>query len=60
MSPPHQLVAMPRDAEQYAALLYGALRRADSSGCARIIIERPDQSGGAWDAVADRLARATA
>ena len=60
VSPPHQLVAMPRDAEQYAALLYGALRRADSSGCARIIIERPDQSGGAWDAVADRLARATA
>ncbi len=58
--PPHRLVPMPRDGEQYAALLYGALRRADASGCARIVIERPEQSGGAWDAVADRLARATA
>ena len=58
--PPHRLVPMPRDGDQYAALLYGALRRADASGCARIVIERPEQAGGAWDAVADRLARATA
>ncbi|MBM4051522.1 MAG: threonylcarbamoyl-AMP synthase [Planctomycetes bacterium] len=57
---PHLLVPMPRDAEQYAAILYGALRRADASGYARIVIERPEQSGGAWDAVTDRLARATA
>jgi L-threonylcarbamoyladenylate synthase len=57
---PHQLLAMPRDGEQYAALLYGALRRADASGCTRIVIERPEHVGGFWDAVADRLARATA
>ncbi len=57
---PHRLMPMPRDGEQYAALLYGALRRADASGCARIVIERPEHSGGAWDAIADRLARATA
>lgn len=57
---PHALIPMPRDPEQYAALLYGALRRADASGCPRIVIERPQHSGGAWDAIADRLARATA
>jgi len=58
--PPHRLVPMPRDGEQYAAILYGALRRADASGCSRIVIERPEHGGGAWDAIADRLARATA
>ncbi|MBM4110619.1 MAG: threonylcarbamoyl-AMP synthase [Phycisphaerae bacterium] len=57
---PHSLLPMPRDGEQYAALLYGALRRADALGCARIVIERPEQTGGAWDAIADRLSRATA
>jgi L-threonylcarbamoyladenylate synthase len=57
---PHVAIAMPDDDEAYARRLYGALRDADALGCERILIERPPHSGGLWDAVHDRLRRATA
>jgi len=56
---PHLRVEMPADADGYAAEIYGALRRADESGCDRIVIERPMQQHGVWSAIQDRLRRAT-
>lgn len=58
--PPHAVIAMPPDAALYAARLYSALREADSQGASLILIERPEASGSAWDAIRDRLVRATA
>jgi L-threonylcarbamoyladenylate synthase len=59
----HKTLEMPADAIGYASSLYRALREADASGAALIVIERPP-SGGAdadiWTAIHDRLARATA
>lgn len=59
----HKMIEMPADAIGYASSLYRALREADASGAALIVIERPP-SGGAdaeiWTAIHDRLARATA
>ncbi len=57
---PHVRVAMPPEADGYASQLYDALRRADLTGCSRILIERPPASPGLWSAIHDRLARATA
>ena len=49
----------PADAEDYARLLYTNLRRLDALSAREIRVEPvPDES--AWDAVRDRLARATA
>lgn len=55
----HHVIPMPDGADAYAARLYDALREADAVGAARILIERPSQAGGVWDAVHDRLRRAT-
>jgi L-threonylcarbamoyladenylate synthase len=48
---------MPRDAEAYAAKLYGALRELDTAGCDEILVEAPPDAP-AWAAVRDRLTRA--
>jgi L-threonylcarbamoyladenylate synthase len=48
---------MPRDAEAYAARLYGALRELDTTGCDEILVEAPPDAP-AWAAVRDRLTRA--
>lgn len=56
---PHVRIVMPPEADGYATQLYDALRRADSTGCSRIIIEAPPTSAGVWMAIRDRLARAT-
>ncbi len=56
---PHVRIDMPSDADGYAAAIYDALRRADESGCERIVIERPVQQHGLWSAIHDRLQRAT-
>jgi L-threonylcarbamoyladenylate synthase len=57
--PPHRIIQMPRDAASYAALLYDALRRADTVCPVRILIETPPESTGLWRSVHDRLKRAT-
>lgn len=53
---------MPNEPEAYAAHLYAALRRADELRPRTILIERPpiEQDPDAWEAVTDRLTRATA
>lgn len=62
---PHIAIEMPVRAEEYAAALYARLREADAAGAARILIEQPAVHGGdadtpIWEAIADRLRRATA
>lgn len=60
LSSPHGLIAMPRSGEAYAHALYASLRLADEAGAQEMLIERPGGGGAVWDAVLDRLARATA
>ncbi len=57
---PHELFAMPRHASAYAQSLYATLRRADASNAALVLIVRPDEEGGLWDAALDRVTRASA
>jgi len=68
------VIEMAHDAAGYAAGLYAALRRADEIGAGVIVVQRPpmmgapDEQGGEWshtdraiwEAVADRLGRASA
>jgi len=53
-------IPMPADAPTYARRLYAALREADAMGGDLILVERPDGIGPIWDAVRDRLVRASA
>ncbi|RNC82891.1 MAG: threonylcarbamoyl-AMP synthase [Phycisphaera sp.] len=53
-------IRMPSDASGYAARLYAALREADAFAPEIILIERPAGKGPIWDAVRDRLRRASA
>jgi L-threonylcarbamoyladenylate synthase len=52
-------IAMPDSAEEYASRLFDALRRLDSMGVRRIVVEEPPH-GPAWEAIHDRLRRAAA
>jgi len=68
------VIEMARDAAGYAAGLYAALRRADEMGADLIVVESPPMMGARdgrgrewtqpdraiWEAVADRLGRASA
>ena len=56
---PHARLAMPTDAESYAARLYAVLREVDDAGFGTILIERPLAIDGLWAAILDRLERAT-
>lgn len=58
VDPPHHLIEMPPLAEHYAAMLYAALREADSRRPSAILIERPPADSPLWLAIADRLSRA--
>lgn len=51
-------LAEPRDDEDFARLLYSALRKADDSSLARVIVQQPAGSGIAI-AIRDRLLRAS-
>jgi L-threonylcarbamoyladenylate synthase len=51
-------IRMPREPAGYAKRLYAALRELDSAGCETILVEQPPQ-GSEWEAVLDRLQRAT-
>lgn len=53
-------IAMPADASSYARRLYAALREADAMDADLILVERPGGIGPIWDAVRDRLCRASA
>jgi L-threonylcarbamoyladenylate synthase len=62
---PGMVIRMPSGAREYAAALYRALRDADATGPDLIAIEEPPEGKdaaerGVWDAVMDRLRRATA
>ncbi len=62
MSPatPHEVIPLPTDPHAYATAIYAALRDADARGAGVIAIVRPDATGPLWDALRDRLGRATA
>lgn len=53
----HQ-IKMPRDPQVYAAALYAALHRLDSTGPKTIAIEQPPDEP-AWEAVHDRIRKAS-
>ena len=53
------VVTMPRTPEGYARQLYAVLHDLDDAGCTLIVVARVP-TGGAWTAVVDRLARASA
>jgi L-threonylcarbamoyladenylate synthase len=54
-----RLIVLPADPRLYATALYAALHELDGRHCSRILVQRPP-AGAVWDAVRDRLARATA
>ncbi len=51
-------IRMPREPRAYAQRLYAALRELDAAGCGAILVESPPETA-AWDAIRDRLSRAT-
>ena len=51
-------IRMPKEPVAYAQRLYAALRELDGAGCETILIESPPGTGE-WNAVLDRLSRAT-
>lgn len=53
------LVQMPGNSIVYGATLYGELHRMDDAGMKTIVVEEPP-SDAAWEAVRDRLRRASA
>lgn len=57
---PRRIIRMPHDPHAYAARLYDALREADALAPPRILVEQPADEGPLWDAIRDRLARASA
>lgn len=57
---PHTLLLMPSADVEYAAVLYAALRHAESLSPAEILIEEPSTDSAVWEAVWDRLRRACA
>ncbi|HEY9279489.1 MAG TPA: L-threonylcarbamoyladenylate synthase, partial [Eoetvoesiella sp.] len=59
VSPCVDYIVASSDPHAYARNLYALLRRLDSGGYARILIERPPQDA-AWQAVNDRIGRAAA
>jgi L-threonylcarbamoyladenylate synthase len=50
---------LPGDDVGYARRLYAALHEADAMDAPHILIERPTEPGGLWDAIRDRLRRAS-
>lgn len=56
-SPGVHYVAMPRNADAYAQILYATLRACDEAGHERLLVELPPDTSD-WLAVRDRLGRA--
>ncbi|MDA1007917.1 MAG: L-threonylcarbamoyladenylate synthase [Planctomycetota bacterium] len=59
LDPPHQSFELFEDEQVTAMTLYNILRRADRSGSPRILIVQPENEGDLWDAIRDRLQRAS-
>jgi L-threonylcarbamoyladenylate synthase len=59
LPPPHETMLIPADPAAYAQKLYASLRAADELNAAAILVLVPEQTGGLWAAIHDRLARAT-
>lgn len=57
VEPPDELVRMPRDAGQYATVLYAAILAAAASGAERTLVERPSSRDGLWRTIHARLER---
>ncbi len=57
--PPHHVLEIPGDAQEYAHFLYTALREADAKNMSAILIVRPPDESPVWVAIHDRLRRAT-
>lgn len=53
-----EIVTIPRDPDGYAAAFYRALRELDAQAPERILLLEPP-AGGRWDAVRDRVLRAS-
>jgi L-threonylcarbamoyladenylate synthase len=53
-----RLILMPAEPVAYATALYAALHEMDGRRCTRILVQQPP-ADPAWEAVRDRLARAT-
>lgn len=51
-------VTMPSDPDSYAAALYRVLHALDALGARELVVQRPP-GGAAWEAVADRLRKAS-
>jgi L-threonylcarbamoyladenylate synthase len=56
--PPHTWLQLPNDSFAAGHLLYGLLRQADDSTATKIVVVLP--TGDQWEAVRDRLTRASA
>lgn len=54
------LLPLPATPEGYAAALYRTLREADRNECPLLLIHLPETPGPVWEAIRDRLRRATA
>ncbi len=60
VSAPHIKVEMPCEAQAYAQRFYAALREAERSGASAVFIVIPQERGGLWVALHDRIRRASA
>ena len=56
---PHRAIEMPGNPQEYARRLYSTLREADAMNGKVILIECCEEVGGEWEAILDRLRRAT-
>ncbi|MCL2646578.1 MAG: L-threonylcarbamoyladenylate synthase [Phycisphaerales bacterium] len=56
---PHETTRMPEDAQEYARLMFAAMREADAKNVKAILVLEPQSEAGMWAAVRDRLNRAT-
>jgi len=56
---PHETLQLPCDPAAYARALYAALRDTDEKCPAAILILEPETTTGLWQAINDRLRRAT-
>ena len=59
-APGRRALRLPDDPAGFARELYAAMRSADDGASARIVFAVPADEGDLWDAIRDRLRRATA